>query len=185
MKARIFLLWLVLPLFSSCGYKMSYLKSGDDTAIPEGHGIVVIGLTTNTPYQKISITGEKRTALEYDLLKKADPFIITTLPAGEYEFDRIWLNSRFYVKLDSSDNKQDWSFTVLPNNINYVGNFVVTTTNNRNFFVRIRNFSTAALEFLEKEHKPELSKYPLRYTGSDKDSFFQFVKSLPEGVKND
>lgn len=176
---------LSLILFlSSCTHKMSYVNHDEVSHVPEGNGLVVIGLTTNSPYYKLNISGKTSTDIEYDLLKKADPFIVVSLPFGDYEFERVWLNKYQYVELNDSDNKQNWKFSVRENEITYVGNLAVSRKLGNRFYIRIINRSSEAFEFLDKGYSDVLKSKKIRFSGSEKDNFMAYLSAL-KGYNND
>jgi hypothetical protein len=174
---KLFILFSILCI-SSCGLKIASLNQEQATKIPPENGLVIIGLESNRGYHKVQISGEASTNIDYDLLKEADPFLVISLPQGDYEFSRIWLTQYNYLKLADSSDGIDWSFNVKAGAITYVGNLVLTQKNWNRYFIRNINQSSLALEFLEDDYSNLLATHKLRFSGSDKDKFFSYIAEL-------
>ncbi len=173
-------LWsmIFIILLSSCSYQMQNLELSDIATVPDDHGLVVIGVKSNTYFDEIIISGEKVTKIDGSLLEEADPYVLVSLPEGEYEFSTIDLRKNYYVNLNHSDSQINWRFSVARNQITYVGDFIVTSNNQYSYNARLVNNSSDALSYLESNYLRLLSQYKLVYSGSDKDHFFPFISEL-------
>jgi len=168
----------------SCGSNLQRF-SNEQTIQPETNmGVVVFAARTNIALSKITISGTTSATLDTELFSKEHDFVVTTLPAGEYEYSKVYLFYNYrYLKLGGSD-ELDWTFTVKPNAINYVGHLDIFNEYGR-YFVQNKNESTLAIEFLEKEYPDLLKKYPLVYGKNGiKDEFFEFIGTL-EGADDE
>jgi hypothetical protein len=174
---KILIVPVIVGLLSACSFKMVHVNEGAQPKLEPEHGLIVIGIKTNTPFKSIQIAGDSSSKIGLELLKQADPYFVATMPAGEYEFSRIWLNDFFYVRLN---DEQNWSFKVKPNEITYIGDFMMRKLGNGFYLSNTLNNSTSALEFLEDKHSELLEKYQLSYAGSDKDLFFEYLEKLKD-----
>ncbi len=152
-------------------------------SVPKDHGLVVIGVKSNTYFQEVIIAGPKTTKIDRALLKQADPYILVSLPAGNYEFSTINLNKNFYINLNFSESTVDWTFDIKPGVITYVGDFVVTSRAKYRYYSRLVNNSSAALQYLEEKHPKILEENQLVYAGTDKDYFFPYISKLKGDAK--
>ena len=162
---------------SSCSVDIKHQRL-EEIALRPMDGLVILGIQANTLFERIIITGNRRTEVDYEMLKKADPFVVFTLPAGRYRFDRVWLNSVFYVPVKDTTDSEIWDFEVKPNHINYLGNIVVTKSDGDSYFLRMHNRASDALEFLESKYADKLTQFPLRNSIAEDDEFLAHVSKI-------
>lgn len=167
----------VVLILSSCAVDIKHQRV-DELALQDNEGMVVLGIQGNTPFERIIITGHRRTEVGFEMLKKADPFVVFTLPSGRYRFDRVWLNSLYYVPVKDNTDSEVWDFEVKSNSINYLGNIVVTKERSNSYFLRMHNRSSYALEFLESKYAEKLGQFQLRNAIAKDDEFLAHVSRL-------
>jgi hypothetical protein len=168
--------FVVLSL-SSCAVDIKHQRLEELDLRPD-EGMVILGIQGNTRFERIIITGNRRTEVDYEMLKKADPFVVFTLPAGRYRFDRVWLSDFYYVPVKDNTDSEVWDFEVKSNHINYLGNIVVTKERGNGFFLRMHNRSSDALEFLESKYAEKLGQFQLRNAIAKGDDFLAHVSKL-------
>lgn len=162
---------------SSCTVAIKHQRL-DELALQPDQGMVVLGIQGNTPFQRIAISGSRRTEVGFDMLKQANPFVVFTLPSGQYRFDRVWLNNMFYVPVIDKSDAGIWDFEVKANHINYLGNIIVTKSSSGGYFLRMHNRSSEALEFLESKYAEKLTELRLRNAIAQDDDFLILVSQL-------
>ncbi len=167
------LLFSALLLFiSGCATRVISLKEDKDIHLQEDEGYLLLAVDTSIDLNKIFITGEKNIMLTEQDLEAGTNYILINLPAGNYEFEKINLNSYWRLTL-----KQDiWDFQVKSNAISYIGHFKF-----KNFFsgfttkLALENKSTDALEFMEEKFPKILATKAMIYGRVEQDRFFELV----------
>lgn len=147
----------------------------DDTVT----GYLLIGVETNINLKDIEIDGPDDIALSHDDLKSGTNFILIPMRAGHYEVRKVTFNNRFRALLRG---ETDWSFTIKPQTISYVGHLEISAMGFYSAYSKIElvNRSTEALDFMEQDFPAILSNRELFYGGPGTDTFFDFVKTLGE-----
>lgn len=174
---RFIRLLIIIFGVSSCAVDIKHQRL-EELDLRADEGMVILGIQGNTRFERIIITGNRRTEVDYEMLKKADPFVVFTLPVGRYRFDRVWLNSFYYVPVKDDTESEIWDFEVKSNYINYLGNIVVTKEGSNSYFLRMHNRSSDALEFLESKYTEKLGQFKLRNAIAKDDDFLAHVSKL-------
>lgn len=165
---------LLATLISSCATKIENLKTDEQAQSREDHGYLLLGVDTNWPLYKLEISGEKEIFLSHEDLKFGSNYILASVPAGEYRFRKLWRDRMWAYKL----KREDWSFEIKPNTINYVGD--ITAQNSGIWKPRARlalmNKSSSALEFVEINLPKTLEEKAIEYQGPGEDKFLQITR---------
>jgi hypothetical protein len=174
MKSWILCLSIFLCLFiSSCATKVSSIKEDGAVQLKQEEGFLLIALKSNINLKEILISGEKYIKLTAEDLRKGNSFILVNLPAGDYKFDKIRLNS--FVRIDDFED-DIWDFRVQKNTISYVGHLDFQNTFWGFYsYVKLVNKSSIALEYLEDEFPEMLTNHSVQYQGPGQDKFFDVV----------
>lgn len=164
---------LVCLFISGCATKVSSIKNDGSVQLTQDEGFLLIALKSNINLKEILISGESYVKLTAEDLRKGNSYILVKLPAGDYTFDKIRLNS--YIYIDDFDD-EIWDFNVQKNTISYVGHLDF-----KNAFwgyysvIKLVNKSSIALEYLEDEFPEMLTNHSVQYQGPGQDRFFDVV----------
>lgn len=174
MKPLILCLSLFVCLsISSCATKVSSIKEDGAVQLKQEEGFLLIALKSNINLKEISISGEKYIKLSAKDLRKGNSYILVNLPAGDYTFDQIKLNS--YIRINDFED-DIWDFSVQKNTISYVGHLDFRSTMWGFYsYIKLINKSSIALEYLEDEFPEMLTNHSVQYQGPGQDSFFDVV----------
>ncbi|GAB2198256.1 hypothetical protein MAH4_23670 [Sessilibacter sp. MAH4] len=106
-------------------------------------------------------------------MRKGSNYVLFKAPAGSYRFSRIEFNEISAYEL----YKKYWSFDVVPQKINYVGEFKIDSLH-KEFY--LSNESSSALEFIETYYSKLIGERLITYVGPGEDDFFEFVRNIKE-----
>jgi hypothetical protein len=175
--SKLFFIILCILLLSSCSAKISSIKSDKDEYLMISEGYLLLEISTNRNLEKILISGEKKIVLTRKELRAGSNYILTNLPAGDYQIEKVYTSAYFRFLFD----EKIWSFHVEPNVISYIGTLEVRKSWFFSYFELINN-SSLALEYLEEHFPNILGSRKIVYSGPGEDRFFDLVndvKNLP------
>lgn len=170
---RIKLLFVLAFLLSSCAVQVKSIKEDKDVKLKKKYGYLLLALESSQQLDKIVISGEKNVMLGREDLQSGSHYLLTALPAGEYEFSKIKLNFRYYLKLDEAY----WQFKIKPNAINYVGHLELKNRGGISApSLRLVNRSSEVIGYMEEAFPNLLKTKALTYGGPREDDFFELAK---------
>ncbi|AWF81270.1 hypothetical protein BTJ40_10815 [Microbulbifer sp. A4B17] len=164
-------IWLLFQL-SGCINPVKPIVDGQNSNLDIDEGFLLVAIDTNFSLDKIKIKGAKYFFLSRENLHPGGNYILFKAPAGEYRFDKVYLNYIYAYELE----EEYWSFQINPEVISYVGHLTV----DQNLFkllarIELENRSTEALEFLEENFSELIETKNIQYAGPGKDDFFNIV----------
>jgi hypothetical protein len=171
-------------LVVGCGASLSRIKDSQ-VLIPENQmGVVVMAYDNVFNDTTVDIRGHTSASIEAQKFEQDNNYFVTTLPAGEYYYTRVYIYKRaIYVDLLEGDKKDRWKFTVKPNQINYIGHLDMKLSDYNRYSIAIHNNSVLALEFLEKEYPNLIEKYRINLGMYNvKDNFFGYISELKANI---
>jgi len=175
-RAWIFLFLFFLGATGCAGVgRFDPVPRGQVVELGPKEGLLVVHTMSDIPVQSIKVNGSP-------LLKGLKPglgFRVYAAPAGTYRWTEVQVEPRasayfsqpkfFFWKLAA---EKAWEIRVEPGQINYGGQFLVKSVGSRRLLhMRIVNRSALALQTLRSRYPQLLEKYPMAYTGPDKDPF--------------
>lgn len=156
-----------------------------DGTIAPGHGVLAIVINSDTWFEDLRLTRphDAFAAIAASNVTKGRSVRFVELPAGEYEWARIDLNTGGYmhewIPLDAK--KQDrYRFTVKAGVINYPGDFVVGSDSRYwgRYYIQLIDRSAMFLTDLTPDQKRMLDKSNWSYTGPGLDDFPGYFRNL-------
>ena len=174
---RILLATLLLVSLCSCqSTKVTTIAKNEDKLLDPNSGFFLLGIETNRNMKFIEISGPTDIQLTAKDLKEGTNYLLIDLSAGNYAVERVQLGNYRYISLEDEEN---WKFSVVPGQINYVGHLELNTSQNAFYSsAELVNRSSEALQFLEKEFSAILTNRKLKYGGPGEDAFFDFISTL-------
>lgn len=180
---RLLVLCFSALFLASCATTVTSVKDDKFIKLEQGKGFLLLGIESNRDLKTIFIDGQQSIKLTHKDIRRGTNYLLVDLEAGEYAIERIALDKFWNLNFE---NEENWTFTVKPNQINYVGHLEVTRRNNFSWilsgqtYTELVNRSTQALTFMKSDYPNLLSSNELVYGGPGQDSFFQFVKAEQE-----
>lgn len=179
--AWLFIGSLILFLLSGCQQTLNqpapqYVRSihpDNVQTLQEGHGYLLMAVTTNLNIRSLFINGPINIALKQADLESGTNYILVPLPQGQYNISEISM----YFGNYSFDKNDYWNFEVMGDTISYIGDLQTEFQGKYNTTIsyELRNRSSYALEFLENKYPTLLKSKTVVYSGFGEDRFLEFM----------
>ncbi|AOE50213.1 hypothetical protein [Kangiella sediminilitoris] len=172
---------IAIAFLSGCTTKLQNFSNNQKLEPDNSNGIVVIAYESDTAIYSLTFSGPGNYELEHTLYDDNHNFVVTSIPAGTYDITKVKIISKYqYIPLGTNE-KANWKVNIEPNKINYIGHFNIENVG-RGFIVQIKNSSTIAMEFLQKNFPDLLARYQLTYSkDGPEDAFFDYINKLQGG----
>ena len=148
----------------------------------EGYLLVALNVEKGYLPKYVELSGEGlfSKTIKLDSLQPYLNYWLVRVKSGTYRWEKIFFNKRLYLDIDDSN----YDIKVKSGKINYGGHLSLYSEMNssRNEILggarlNFNNKSSKALSYLEYEYTELLQNYELVYSGSEKDHFFNFLKT--------
>jgi len=174
------ILYLIITLLGS--FSLGANEVVDELKSGEGYVLIALNIEAGYVPHKVTLDGDGFfSGLMFKDLGGYNNYWLVPAKAGTYTWDRIYLDGRHY--LDIGDD--NYSIKVEEGKINYGGHLSLYTEMNafqsellggaRTYF---NNRSTRAFAYLSANYTELVDKYPLHYSGSYRDHFFNYLNDL-------
>lgn len=169
------LLFLGTTLLLGCKQTVTSINEDRDVIFQDSNefGYLLMAVDTSQTLQELHLSGESRLVLTTKDLRQGTNYILLSVEAGQYSIDKIQISSFLKVEF----NEEYWTFNILPNHINYIGELYAHNIGwyDKHPRFALVNNSSFALEFMESHFSNILSSKKLIYGGPGDDDFFDVV----------
>jgi hypothetical protein len=151
-----------------------------------GEGILLIDVASNVPLDRVYISGTVYVggAIYVGDLPAGHNQRLFAAPAGDYRWAKVTLNPKLAFRMFVRDY---WKFRIEPGRISYPGMLMVHGSRSSfwtaDSYVLSLNRSAASHKLLEACFPKLLERYPIEYTGRDRDDFLSRYQETQRALR--
>lgn len=155
------------------------IEPGDALRLDPDEGLVVISFETEIGVKSVRIERVGRSAAA-PLLKDLPvgrTVALYAAKAGRYRWVRVaYAQTALWDLYYSVRNDKEFEFDVVAGKLNYAGDGVFGSDDNRNLYLHMANRSLRVIDWLKATHPQVIAQYPLTYNGHFPDPFPAFYE---------